>query len=85
MTGNMVTPLAMLIIGHEIANMKVLDLIKTARRTSISPPAFAGNSYYRVRYLHVPACGSRGFEGSRFSLAMPCGTLNVILSAAVWN
>ena len=28
MTGNMMTPLAMLIIGHEIANMKVLDLIK---------------------------------------------------------
>lgn len=80
MTGNMMTPLAMLIIGHEIANMKILDLIKDKWAYLVSA----------LRLLIIPSivCVILSFipidpnvsKVIVFLLAMPCGTLNVILA-----
>ena len=67
MTGNMMTPLAMLIIGHEIANMKVLDLIKdgwayvvSLLRLLVIPTIVC------VIFMFLPV-DHEVFEGSRFS------------------
>lgn len=80
MTGNMMTPLAMLIIGHEIANMKVLDLIKdgwayvvSLLRLLVIPTIVC------VIFMFLPV-DHEVLKVLVFLLAMPCGTLNVILS-----
>ncbi len=76
----MMTPLAMLIIGHEIANMKVLDLIKdgwayvvSLLRLLVIPTIVC------VIFMFLPV-DHEVLKVLVFLLAMPCGTLNVILS-----
>lgn len=80
MTGNMMTPIAMLIIGHEIANMKILDLIKDKWAYLVSA--------LRLLVIPIIVCVILSFlpidpgvsKVIVFLLAMPCGTLNVILA-----
>jgi predicted permease len=70
----------MLIIGHEIANMKVLDLIKdgwayvvSLLRLLVIPTIVC------VIFMFLPV-DHEVLKVLVFLLAMPCGTLNVILS-----
>ena len=85
MTGNMMTPLAMLIIGHEIANMKVLDLIKdgwayvvSLLRLLVIPTIVC------VIFMFLPV-DHEVFEGSRFSFGYAVRNFERDPVAAVWN
>lgn len=80
MTGNMMTPLAMLIIGYEIAQMHPADLVKdgwswlvAALRLLVIPTLYC----VIISFLPIDTGVATIII---FLLAMPCGTLNVILS-----
>ena len=80
MAGSMMTPLAMFIIGYEMSRMKLSDVVrdKWAYIVSHAPAGLARSGCGRplVRARDRPLVASV----SVFLLAMPCGTLNVILS-----
>lgn len=81
MTGAMMTPLAMFIVGYEMAHMKVVELLKdkwaylvSLMRLLVLPIAAA-----LILYL-IPGIDPLVASVNVFLFAMPCGTLNVILA-----
>lgn len=81
MTGAMMTPLAMFIVGYEMAHTKILDLVKdkwaylvSAMRLLVLPGLTA------VILSLIPGVDPLVAAVNVFLLAMPCGTLNVILA-----
>ena len=81
MAGSMMTPLAMFIIGYEMSRMKLSDVVRDKWAYIVSfmrllaLPALAA-----VVLSFVPGIDPLVASVSVFLLAMPCGTLNVILS-----
>ena len=81
MTAAMMTPLAMFIIGYEMAHMKLLDLLKDKWAYLVSLlrllvlPGIAA-----FVLAAIPGIDPLVASVSVFLFAMPCGTLNVILA-----
>ena len=81
MAGSMMTPLAMFIIGYEMSRMKLSDVVRDKWAYIVSfMSLLALTALAAVVLSFVPGIDPLVASVSVFLLAMPCGTLNVILS-----
>lgn len=81
MTGAMMTPLAMFIVGYEMAHMKVVELLKDKWAYLVSFMRLLALPIAAALILYlIPGIDPLVASVNVFLFAMPCGTLNVILA-----